>query len=80
MSQQSDAAYSDACDCGGCSTGMGECWNAQTPPAATDVLYDALLWISEYPNREQYPVGNAVDLAEYAREALNAYEEAEQSV
>ncbi len=53
---------------------------SESADAATDVLYEALLWIGEYPNREQYPVGNAVDLAEYAREALNAYEEAERSV
>ncbi len=45
---------------------------------AIDALYEALLWISEYPNRETvYVGGDAVELAEYARCALTAFEEAE---
>ncbi len=43
--------------------------------AVTD-LYEALLWISEYPNRhpEADVYGVAVDLAEHAREAIVAFD------
>ena len=35
-----------------------------------DALYEALLWISEYPNRRIPPEPDALVLAEYARAAL----------
>lgn len=48
------------------------------PTAAQDretALYDALLWISEYPNREHiYSEEDGMELAEFAREVLNTYE------
>ncbi len=47
-----------------------------TDQHALDDFYDALLWISEYPNRETFPEDNAdaVALAEYARTALREVE------
>lgn len=41
---------------------------------ALDIGYEALLWISEYPNREGDGDTHAVELAEYAREALSRLE------
>jgi hypothetical protein len=45
---------------------------------AIDKLYGALLWISEYPNRDNIEGVNddAVELAEFARVALEEFDAA----
>ena len=54
-------------------------WRSLGPKmkAALDAAYDDLLWISEYPNRHPEDDGDAVALAEYARESLSRIERAE---